>query len=59
MLHLPPLRFFCVGGVWDRTKDCIIFEKRKLNKPTTEVIHIEEQTRGQESHASLLFLDLV
>jgi hypothetical protein len=21
-LHLPPLRFHCVGGCWDRTQDC-------------------------------------
>jgi hypothetical protein len=22
LLHLPPLRFHCVGGCWDRTQDC-------------------------------------
>jgi hypothetical protein len=22
LLHLPPLRFNCVGGCWDRTQDC-------------------------------------
>jgi hypothetical protein len=22
LLHLPPLRFRCVGGHWDRTQDC-------------------------------------
>jgi hypothetical protein len=25
MLHLPPLRFHCVGGCWDRTQDCCDF----------------------------------
>jgi hypothetical protein len=26
MLHLPPLRFHCVGGCWDRkTQDCCAF----------------------------------
>ncbi len=23
--HLPPLRFHCVGGCWDRTQDCCDF----------------------------------
>jgi hypothetical protein len=22
LLHLPPLRFHCAGGCWDRTQDC-------------------------------------
>jgi hypothetical protein len=22
LLHVPPLRFHCVGGCWDRTQDC-------------------------------------
>jgi len=22
LLHLPPLRFLCVGGCWDRKQDC-------------------------------------
>ncbi len=22
LLHLPPLKFHCVGGCWDRTQDC-------------------------------------
>jgi hypothetical protein len=22
LLHLPPLRFHCVGGCWERTQDC-------------------------------------
>ncbi len=25
LLHLPPLRFHCVGGCWDRTQDCCNF----------------------------------
>jgi hypothetical protein len=25
LLHLPPLRFRCVGGCWDRTQDCCDF----------------------------------
>ncbi len=25
LLHLPPLRFNCVGGCWDRTQDCCDF----------------------------------
>ncbi len=25
LLHLPPLRFHCVGGCWDRTHDCCDF----------------------------------
>ncbi len=25
LLHLPPLRFHCVGGCWDRTQDCCDF----------------------------------
>jgi hypothetical protein len=25
LLHLPPLRFHCVGGCWDRTQDCYDF----------------------------------
>jgi hypothetical protein len=25
LLHLPPLRFHCVGGYWDRTHDCCDF----------------------------------
>jgi hypothetical protein len=25
MLHLPPLRFNCVGDCWDRTQDCCDF----------------------------------
>ncbi len=25
LLHLPPLRFHCVGGCWDRTLDCCDF----------------------------------
>jgi hypothetical protein len=25
LLHLPPLRFHCVGGCWDRTHDCYDF----------------------------------
>ncbi len=25
LLHLPPLRFYCVGGYWDRTQDCFDF----------------------------------
>ncbi len=25
MLHLPPFRFHCVGGCWDRTQDCCDF----------------------------------
>ncbi len=26
LLQLPPLRFHCVGGCWDRTQDCRDFE---------------------------------
>jgi hypothetical protein len=22
LIHMPPLRFLCVGGCWDRTQDC-------------------------------------
>jgi hypothetical protein len=25
LLHLPPLKFHCVGGCWDRTQDCCVF----------------------------------
>ncbi len=25
LLHLPPLRFHCVGGCWDRTQECCYF----------------------------------
>ncbi len=25
LLHLPPLRFHCVGGCWDRNQDCCDF----------------------------------
>jgi hypothetical protein len=25
LLHLPPLRFHCVGGCWDRTQDSFDF----------------------------------
>jgi hypothetical protein len=25
LLHLPPLRFHCVGGCWDPTQDCFDF----------------------------------
>ncbi len=25
LLHLPPLKFHCVGGYWDRTQDCCDF----------------------------------
>jgi hypothetical protein len=25
LLYLPPLRFHCVGGYWDRTQDCCDF----------------------------------
>ncbi len=25
LLHLPPLRFHCVGGCWDRSQDCCDF----------------------------------
>jgi hypothetical protein len=25
LLHLPTLRFNCVGGCWDRTQDCCDF----------------------------------
>jgi hypothetical protein len=25
LLHLPPLRFQCVGGCWDPTQDCYDF----------------------------------
>jgi hypothetical protein len=25
LLHLPPLRFHCAGGCWDRTQDCCDF----------------------------------
>ncbi len=25
LLHLPPLRFHCIGGWWDRTQDCCDF----------------------------------
>jgi hypothetical protein len=25
MLHLPLLGFHCVGGGWDRTQDCCVF----------------------------------
>jgi hypothetical protein len=25
LLHLPPLRFHCVGGCGDRTQDCCVF----------------------------------
>ncbi len=25
LLYLPPLRFHCVGGCWDRTQDCCDF----------------------------------
>jgi hypothetical protein len=25
LLYLPPLRFHCVGGCWDRTQDCYDF----------------------------------
>jgi hypothetical protein len=25
LLHLPPLRIYCVGGCWDRTKDSCDF----------------------------------
>jgi hypothetical protein len=25
LLHLPPLRFYCVGECWDRTQDCCDF----------------------------------
>jgi hypothetical protein len=28
--HLPPLRFHCVGGCWDRTQDCCNFD---IDKP--------------------------
>ncbi len=26
LLHLPPLRFHCVGGWWNRTQDCCDFD---------------------------------
>ncbi len=25
LLHLPPLRFLCIGGCWGRTQDCCDF----------------------------------
>jgi hypothetical protein len=25
LLHLPPFRFYCVGGCWDLTQDCCVF----------------------------------
>jgi hypothetical protein len=25
LLHLPPLRFHCADGCWDRTQDCCIW----------------------------------
>jgi hypothetical protein len=25
LLYVPPLRFYCVGGCWDRTQDCCDF----------------------------------
>jgi len=28
LLHLPPLRFQCVGGCWDRTQDCTCLHYR-------------------------------
>jgi hypothetical protein len=39
LLHLPPLRFHCVGGGWDRTQDCcddfgidrIIIEQKSID----------------------------
>jgi hypothetical protein len=29
LLHLPPLRYHCVGGCWDRTQDFCDSQKRK------------------------------
>jgi hypothetical protein len=33
LLHLPPLRFCCVRGCWDRTQDCLRFQHRQPDAP--------------------------
>jgi hypothetical protein len=30
LFHLPPIRFHCVGGFWDRTQDCCIGRENKV-----------------------------
>jgi hypothetical protein len=45
LLHLPPLRFHCVGGCWDRTQDCCHFG-------------IGSQT-GQDMSSPLVYLQIL
>ncbi len=35
LLHLPPLRFHCVGGCWDRTLDCYDFGHWQIDALST------------------------
>jgi hypothetical protein len=30
LLHLPPLRFHCVGGCWDGTQDCCSIDSQTI-----------------------------
>ena len=35
LLHLPPFKFYCVGGCWERTQDCCDFRVRRSNHSAT------------------------
>jgi hypothetical protein len=37
LLHLPPLRFHCVGGCWDRTSELAVMQT--LHPPRLDLIH--------------------
>ncbi len=42
LLHLPPLRFHCVGGCWDRSQDCCdigIHSHIRFNHSAIDLIH--------------------
>jgi hypothetical protein len=55
MLRLRPLRFQCVGGCWDGTKDCYDFDIERQDALNTQIDLIHDSAR---SH-SKTWLDLI
>ncbi len=51
LLHLPPVRFHCVGGCWDRTQDCCDFG---IGRPTPLITRLDIICHSAGSHPELL-----
>jgi hypothetical protein len=46
-LHLPPLRFHCVAGCWDRTQDCCYIWQPDVLTTRLDLIHISARYHTQ------------